>query len=263
MNRFIGRSRRIGAGLLVLGVLFVTSGFSLAALAAPGNGNNNGNGNGNGNGGGDHIEICHFQGQIGSGVFVTLTVSANSNGHFGNNGTQEAGHEADYLGPCVGDEVNETEDTTPTTTEDTTPTTTEDTTPTTTEDTTPTTTEDTTPTTVAIDSETLAENSEDDESTTTSTVGEVEDDDTLVVATGGESTTPSAPAAQSAEAEVEVETLPYTGPTTYLIVPGMILLLVGAFAVFMSNGFGASGGTHVANEQARISVGMHRGRHEG
>ena len=239
MNRFIGRSRRIGAGLLVLGVLFVTSGFSLAALAAPGNGNSNGNGNGNGNGGGNHIEICHFQGQIGSGVFVTLTVSANSNGHFGNNGTQEAGHEADYLGPCVGDEVNETDDTTPTTTEDT------------------------TPTTVAIDSETLAENSEDDESTTTSTVGEVEDGDTLVVATGGESTTPSAPAAQSAEAEVEVETLPYTGPTTYLIVPGMILLLVGAFAVFMSNGFGASGGTHVANEQARISVGMHRGRHEG
>lgn len=254
MNRFTGRSGRIGAGLLVLGVLFVTTGFSLAAIAAPGNGNGNGNGHGNGNGGGDQIEICHGSGEAGNAVYETMTVSANSNGHFDNNGTNKAGHEADYLGPCDEDEVDGTDETTPTTTEVTTPTT---------QDTTPTTSDPTTPTTVEVDSESLTETPDDDQTTTTSTVGEDSDPETQVIAAGGESPTTTTPAGERAAADVEVETLPYTGPSTYLVVPGMALLIAGAVAVFMSHGFGGSGGTHIATEQARISLGMHRGRHEG
>lgn len=93
----------------------------------------------------EFVTICHAAGLAGTTHFVTLTLPTvavfGQAGHFFENGTPQAGHEQDYLGPCSGDE------TTPTDTEPTTPTETEppddDPPPTTT---TPTTTTPTTPT---------------------------------------------------------------------------------------------------------------------
>lgn len=97
--------------------------------------------------GGDHpggppefVTICHAAGLAGTTKFVTLTIPYNAAygqaGHFGENGTPNAGHEQDYEGACEGDETTPT-DTTPTTPTETTPTTPTTTTPTTTTPTTP------------------------------------------------------------------------------------------------------------------------------
>ena len=52
------------------------------------------------------ITICHAAGRADEPAnFVTLTLSVNAvygnGGHFNNNGTPKAGHEKDYLGPCI------------------------------------------------------------------------------------------------------------------------------------------------------------------
>lgn len=70
----------------------------------------------------DKVTICHAAGQAGTTHFVTLTIGAPAvygpGGHFNENGTPQAGHEQDYMGPCQGDETTTT-DTTETTTTDT------------------------------------------------------------------------------------------------------------------------------------------------
>lgn len=74
------------------------------------------------------VTLCHAAGQAGTTKFVTLTIPYNAAfgqaGHFNENGTPNAGHEQDYLGPCQGDTTS-TETTTTTTQTTTTTTTTE------------------------------------------------------------------------------------------------------------------------------------------
>jgi hypothetical protein len=62
----------------------------------------------NNNGGGDKVTLCHAAGLDGTTKYVTLTLSENAvykeqGGHFYENGTPRAGHEDDYLGPCITD----------------------------------------------------------------------------------------------------------------------------------------------------------------
>jgi len=51
------------------------------------------------------VTLCHAAGQSGTTKFVTLTIPYNAAfgqaGHFGEDGTPNAGHEDDYLGPCT------------------------------------------------------------------------------------------------------------------------------------------------------------------
>ena len=55
-------------------------------------------------GGDDKITICHAAGQEGTTTFVTLHLPEQAvfgqGGHFNENGTPQAGHEDDYMGPC-------------------------------------------------------------------------------------------------------------------------------------------------------------------
>jgi hypothetical protein len=64
----------------------------------------------------DTVTICHA---TGSDRHVTLTIPRQAAfgqaGHFYENGTSRAGHEEDYLGPCVPDETTTTTSTTSTT----------------------------------------------------------------------------------------------------------------------------------------------------
>lgn len=59
----------------------------------------------------DKVYVCHATSSE-SNPFVTLHVPATETGypqgHFTENGTQEAGHEQDYLGQCEGDEPSQT-----------------------------------------------------------------------------------------------------------------------------------------------------------
>lgn len=54
------------------------------------------------------VTVCHAAGQAGTTHFVTLEVPPNEGGypqgHFTEGGTQAAGHEEDYLGPCQSSE---------------------------------------------------------------------------------------------------------------------------------------------------------------
>ena len=56
----------------------------------------------------DKVTICHAAGLEGTTQFVTLTIAApavyGEAGHFYENGTPRAGHEQDYMGPCLTDE---------------------------------------------------------------------------------------------------------------------------------------------------------------
>ncbi len=60
----------------------------------------------------DKVYVCHAAGRAGTLKYVTLHVPATSTGypkgHFTENGTQEAGHEQDYLGKCVTSEPSPT-----------------------------------------------------------------------------------------------------------------------------------------------------------
>ena len=67
----------------------------------------------------DKVTICHAAGQEGTTHYVTLTIGYNAvygpAGHFYENGTPRAGHEQDYLGPCIAEATTTTvEDTTTT-----------------------------------------------------------------------------------------------------------------------------------------------------
>lgn len=103
MNRH--RSALVIAAVLAVGILSATS--SSAA---------------------EKVTLCHADGQSGTLKFSELTISVNAAygqaGHFNEDGTPQAGHEDDYLGPC-----KTTSTTTPTTTPSTTPTTTPSTVP--------------------------------------------------------------------------------------------------------------------------------------
>lgn len=54
---------------------------------------------------GDKVVVCHAAGRADTTQFVTLEVPPNEGGfpqgHFTEDGTAEAGHEADYLGQCI------------------------------------------------------------------------------------------------------------------------------------------------------------------
>lgn len=53
----------------------------------------------------DKVTICHASGLAGTTKFETLTIAYpavyGEAGHFYENGTPRAGHEQDYLGPCI------------------------------------------------------------------------------------------------------------------------------------------------------------------
>ncbi len=65
------------------------------------------------------VTICHAAGQVGTEQFVTLTlpfqaVYGNA-GHLNEDGTAQAGHENDHLGPCVVETTTTTQASTTTT----------------------------------------------------------------------------------------------------------------------------------------------------
>jgi LPXTG cell wall anchor motif len=76
-----------------------------------------------GNPGHDKVTICHAAGREGTTHYVELTIGYNAvygpGGHFNEDGTPQAGHERDYLGPCRVDSTStETTTTGETTTTD-------------------------------------------------------------------------------------------------------------------------------------------------
>lgn len=60
----------------------------------------------------DKVTICHAAGLAGTTHYETLTIGYEAvygpGGHFNENGTPQAGHEQDYLGPCQVDEEDQT-----------------------------------------------------------------------------------------------------------------------------------------------------------
>lgn len=60
----------------------------------------------------DKVTLCHAAGLDGTTHYVTLTVgypaAYGPAGHFYENGTPRAGHEQDYLGPCLTDDPSPT-----------------------------------------------------------------------------------------------------------------------------------------------------------
>lgn len=218
------RGPRIGAGLLVIGVLLLVSGFSLAALADPG--------------GVQLVEICHCEGHSGSDEYHTIEVAPSAvSSHLASG--------FDYLGPCVtpsDGSTSTTEDWTSTTADQTS--TTMDWTSTTVDQTS--TTMDWTSTTVAATPVTL-------DSTST----------TLAVAPASEEATSTTATSTSTDTEAEeVEELPYTGANMLFVIPGVLFVAVGAFAVFVTGGLGHASAAHAAAGSQRFAMGLHRGRHE-
>lgn len=71
----------------------------------------------------EKVTLCHASGLAGTTHYVTLTVgypaAFGPAGHFSENGTPNAGHEQDYLGPCL--TSSPTPEPTPTTTPTSTP----------------------------------------------------------------------------------------------------------------------------------------------
>ncbi len=69
---------------------------------------------------GEKVTLCHAAGRDGTDHFVTLTIGYQAaygpGGHFNEDGTPRAGHEDDYLGPCVTDTTTTTVVDEPTTT---------------------------------------------------------------------------------------------------------------------------------------------------
>ena len=122
----------------------------------------------------DKITICHAAGRDGTTKYVTLTLAPQAvfgpGGHFNENGTTQAGHEQDYMGPCQGD----TTETTTTTTESTT---------TNTETTTTDTTEETTTTSTTEETTTTSEPPTTEETTTTTTTATTEETTTTPTTT--------------------------------------------------------------------------------
>ncbi|HEU4321262.1 MAG TPA: hypothetical protein VFS66_14425 [Acidimicrobiia bacterium] len=65
----------------------------------------------------------------------------------------------------------------------------------------------------------------------------------------------------AAEEPTAIEELPFTGPSTFLIVPGLILVATGVLALF-ATGVGGPAGLHVSKHQTDVRLGLRRGRHE-
>jgi len=58
----------------------------------------------------DKVTICHAAGRVGTTHYIELTIGYSAvfgpGGHFNENGTPQAGHELDYLGPCGGENTD-------------------------------------------------------------------------------------------------------------------------------------------------------------
>jgi hypothetical protein len=246
MYDFNGRSARLGAGVIVIGILFLVSGFSLAAWAAPVT----------------RVELCH-SGHDGSGDPHTIEVApAAVPAHLASG--------VDYIGPCVGGTEGSTptsesptstaEDSTTSTVDESTTTTQGSTTTTqgstTTSEEPTTTTEDSTTTTVDVEATTVTTEPTDPSTSTSS-------GQTVIAPTGGQQGPSTTIGAIVVEAGAQTaEELPYTGVNMYLVVPGMLLVLAGAFAVFVANGPRPAAAGHIAFDSGRLTLGLHRGRHE-
>ncbi len=207
--------------------------------------------------GGEQVTICHAAGQDGTTQFLTLTLPYTAvygqAGHFYENGTPRAGHEEDYVGTCL-------VESTATTVADTSTTTTasESTTTTASESTTTTASESTTTTTVAAATTTTTPPSGDPE--VEAVVSDPGPDDGSGDITSG--TTESFAPATPSDDEVVAETLPFTGFEDHLIVPALVLLLAGVFAVYITRGFRTAVGMHASVDSDHFGLGLHRGRHE-
>lgn len=261
-----GRRARFGAGLVLVGVLLLSTGFSLAAFAASEG----------------KVVLCHFAGREGTDKGQTIEVSpAAALAHIDEHGTPRAGHEDDYLGPCAEDSTTSTAgQSTSSTIEPVTSSTSQSTTSSTSESSTTSSTHPITTSTAASQSTT---SSVGEESTSTTDGAAVSDITEATPPTSPEVTTPVGPTpgagvvpepssatdgptaaddSDDGSGDQSAEELPYTGPSTFLVIPGVLLVAAGAFAVFAGGGVVALSGGHVAGEQSAIRLGWHRGRHE-
>ena len=273
----------VAGGLIAIGVLGAALLFPLVAVGRV-----------------ELVTICHATGLDGTDHFVTLVIPApaafGNGGHFDNGGTPRAGHEGDYLGPCIEEETLPTEpvettstsepvETTTTTEPVETTTTTEPVETTSTsepvettstsepvETTTATEPVETTTTTEPLEAAPTSETPE----TTTTTLGDDTTTDTVdsdgeAVLPGGDDDRDQDPGSEVNEpgsgdpvapVEIEVEALPFTGARTDLVFPASLLIAVGAFAVLAMGWLSRVVGDHVADDADRVSLGLHRGRHE-
>jgi hypothetical protein len=226
----------------------------------------------------DEVTICHAAGLQGSDQFVTLSIAYpaafGNGGHLNEDGTAQAGHEGDHLGPCV-EETTTTSASPVTTAAEEQETTTTSASPVTTaaeeqETTTTTHAPETTTTEGGIAVESAVETTSTTagfENTTTTTVdpdfvaassdSDSDDGNEDPVASGGDE-----PALVGAAAGEDVDALPFTGLPTHLVFPASLMLLAGAVFVLVTSGFIQTGGAHVAIDGDRFGLGLHRGRHE-
>lgn len=79
--------------LSFLGIVMLATGFLVTTINQPVSAAN------------EMVTLCHAAGRDGTLQFVTLTISWQAAygpaGHFNEDGTPQAGHENDYLGPCI------------------------------------------------------------------------------------------------------------------------------------------------------------------
>lgn len=148
----------------------------------------------------EKITICHAAGREGTTHFVTLTLPENAvfgqAGHFNEDGTPQAGHEEDYLGPC--ESGSSTTTTSPSTT-------------------TSSPTSSTTPTSSTSTTSTTPTSSTSSTTPPTST--------TVTTSSTTSAPTTSVPITSSTSGPPPVNTLPFTGMGTDA---GMLSLLAGA-----------------------------------
>lgn len=237
-------SRRLGATIAVA-ILIMAVAIPLTAMGKS-----------------EKITVCHAAGQDGTEQFVTLELPPQAvygnGGHLQDNGTPLAGHESDYLGPCVDDSTTTTDGTNTTLDSvagSTSTTVFEETTSTEGE------TEvapfvETTSTTVAGD-------------TTTPTTDDIEIAASTAQVEEGRDVEPevgaieeSVPRDGTPAEDVDSAVLPFTGVDRGLIVPASLMLCFGAIALFVTGGITAQQGAHMAAEAEGFGLGLHRGRHE-
>jgi hypothetical protein len=83
-----------------------------------------------------------------------------------------------------------------------------------------------------------------------------------VGAVGTDQTTTTIAPADNDAASADVEELPYTGASMLLVIPGALLVAIGAFAVFVTGGWGHASAAHAASGADGFGLGLHRGRHQ-
>lgn len=221
----------------------LVSGFSLAAGAASA----------------PKVIICHYEGHNGSNPSHTIEVAPSAvSTHLASG--------FDYIGPCLPTPEGSTS-----TTEETT--TTEETS--TTVGSTPTTAQ--TPTTVASSPTTLAPTSTTVETSTTVASDLVtaetsttlappstttSEDGTGVGASGTDQTTSTIAPENDEAVSAVADELPYTGANMMLVIPGALLMAIGAFAVFVTGALGRGSAAHASSRANGFALGLHRGRHQ-